>query len=567
MEDPARLIGRALRGSCVVTALVLGVAGGAPARAQAPARSPAVPDSAHVLAWRAREAAARDEHDVAVELARRAIARDALLRDQLSLLIADQLTWADRPAEAIPWYREQIVRHPGDREARLGLARALSWTDDLRGARRLYRELAEQDPDDEEAALGVARMDAWSDAPGAAARGYRAVLERHPGSREARRGLAAAENQRGLHRTAEGIYTEILAEDPDDVEAREGLARARWWMGEEDAALATLGVPAREEGRELQRAILAERSTFLQVSGARWTDADDQELRTAALSAARGIGGGRRLAGEAEYLRVEEPGVPMIDATRVAAGMDWRTGRAFAIHARAGAIVVGGGGLGPGEVVPVGAGDTRTRDEITSAYFLWDAWATWNPADRTRLDLSHSRVPLDSPRSLARGIRADVLGLGIDRGLADLLTARAEVGWSRYSDDNRRLSGGAELETGPFSAERLAGWVSAGASAFRFDDSPDHGYYSPETYDAVWVGARAELRIGEEAMLEADARLSSEREADDDRFGVLSGGGQLRVPIARGVALGVFARKSTSRFDTGGGYEREGAGVSLTRSW
>jgi hypothetical protein len=110
-------------------------------------------------------------------------------------------------------------------------------------------------------------------------------------------------------------------------------------------------------------------------------------------------------------------------------------------------------------------------------------------------------------------------------------------------------------------------WVSTGASAFAFDESPDRGYYSPEKYDALWIGGRAELRIAARAVLEADARLSTEHEDDGDRFGVLNGGGLLRVPLRGGYAFSVFARKSTSRFDTGGGYEREGVGLSLSRTW
>jgi hypothetical protein len=176
-------------------------------------------------------------------------------------------------------------------------------------------------------------------------------------------------------------------------------------------------------------------------------------------------------------------------------------------------------------------------------------------------------VPLDSPRSLARGIRADVLALGADRGITDRVRASAAVRWSDYTDGNQRTSVEGQVEVGPFRARRLSAWASTGASAFSFQDTPDRGYYSPETYDALWIGGRGELKISARAALEADARLSSEKEEDGDRFGVLNGGGLLRMGFGRGFAVSVFARKSTSRFDTGGGYEREGAGLSLSRTW
>jgi tetratricopeptide (TPR) repeat protein len=569
MEDATRLICRAARGAGLAAAVVLVAAGGAWAESGS---AVAAPDSAQVLAGLAREAAGRDDHAAAIEHARRAMAMDARLRDEMSLLTAHQLTWADRPAEAIPWYRECLVRDDGNQEARLGLARALSWTGDLEGARAEYLDALARDPDDEEAMVGLARVDAWSERWGAAARGFRDALERYPDSGEARRGLANAQNNRGLHRDAERIYLEQLDADPGDTEAREGLARARWWMGEEDAAVATLGVGegagagAGAGGGGLAAAIRDDHRTITDLSGSRWTDADDQELWIFGLSAEKGLGDGRRARAAVTHLRTEEPGVPRIDATRGDLGGDWRLSRAFAVHAGVGAIDVGRN-LDARDSVDVGEGIVLSGDDVASAYLLWDAWVTWNPADRTRIDLSHSRVPLDSPRSLARGIRADVLSLGADRTFTDLVSASAAGRWARYTDGNERLSVDGEVEVGPFRAVRLSTWVSAGASAFTFDDSPDRGYYSPERYDALWVGGRAELRIAARAALEADARLSTEHEDEGDRFGVLNGGGLLRVPLEGGYAFSVFARKSTSRFDTGGGYEREGVGLSLIRAW
>jgi Flp pilus assembly protein TadD len=570
MEDPARLIRRALRGGWLGV-LLLAAAGGARAddaepRVTVTTSAAAAPDSAHVLAWLAREAAGRDDHAVALEHARRAMAMDPRLRDEMSLLTAHQLTWMDRPEEAIPWYRECLVRDEDNQDARVGLARALSWTGDLEGARREYLGALARDPDDEDAMLGVAQVDAWSERWGSAARGYREALGRHPDSGEARRGLANAQNNRGLHRDAERIYLEQLDAEPDDAEARTGVARARWWMGEEDEALATVGVPVDRGGSELQKAIRNDRRLVTDLSGSRWTDADDQELWIFALSGETGLGHGRRVRAAVTHLRTEEPGVPRIDATRGDVAGDWRFSRALAVHAGVGAIDVGRN-LDSGESVDVGEGTVISGDAVQSSNLVWDAWITWNPADRTRLDLSHSRVPLDSPRSLARGIRADVLALGADRMVTDLVDVSAALRWADYTDGNQRLSAEGEVEVGPFRARKLSVWTSAGASAFSFDESPDRGYYSPESYDALFVGGRAEVRLAARATLEADARLSTEHEDGGDRFGVLNGGGLLRVGLARDFAVSVFARKSTSRFDTGGGYEREGVGLSLTRTW
>jgi len=337
-------------------------------------------------------------------------------------------------------------------------------------------------------------------------------------------------------------------------------------MGEESAALEALGLPAGESGRELRGAILAERGTLLELTASRWTDVDDQELETIGLRAERGRGGGRRLHAELLRFRADEPGTPAIVGTRAAVGLDWRFDRTWSLQLRAGGADVGGN-LDRDEVVDVGAGETRDGEEIDARYALGDAWLTWTPADRLRMDASASRGLLDTPRALARGIRLDLFGLGLDRALADRAVVRASATFGRYTDDNERTSVAGELEVGPFrAAPAVRTWAGAGGHVTNFDRTPDHGYYSPDRYDAIHVAGRAEIRLGERASLAGDARLASERENDEDRFGVLSGGGELRVGLGGGVGISVFARRSTSRFDTGAGYEREGFGVSVFKA-
>lgn len=565
MEDATRLTRPDRRtrrlaavGLLGATALLL-LAGSAWAAAGA-----AAADSARVLAARAREEAARDDHAAAIADASAAIALDPSLEADLSLLLAHQLTWSDRPAEAIPWYRRCVAREPRNRDARLGLARALSWTGELSEARTIYEQLLADDPEDVDARLGLARVHAWDDDPSGASREYQAALDADSTSVDARRGLADAENRRGRHRVAEKLYRDLLARNPKDTEARVGLARALYWMGESELALAELedvdvdGAAASDLRREVSR----DEGSSLDLAASRWIDRDDQELDSVRLAATRGVGGGVRLVAEGELFRANDPTAPEIAGSRVALGADWRRDRALALHGRLGLLNVGGN-LDDDVVIDVGEGETRDAEAVREQYLLWEAWATWTPADRTRFDLSSVRVPILTPRALARGIRADVLSLGADRSIADRLVARASVASASFTDDNDRVGGEAELEAGPFRVSRAQAWVGVGALAFRFDESPEHGYYSPETYDAVFTSARLRVPLGARASVEGDARLASEREESGDRFGVLNGGVELRVPLGRGFGASAFARKSTSRFDTGAGYEREGWGVSL----
>lgn len=555
MEDAARLMARPAR--ILAAAWLAALAWTGPAPAQAPA------DSARWLAASAREAAGRDDHAAALRDAAAAMALDPSLERELDLLMAHQLTWSDRPAEAIPWYRRRLAHDPGSAEARSGLARAISWTGDTRAARAEYAALLADDPGNVEAAVGVARMDAWDDDAPAAARGYAAALALDPSSAEAQRGLADADNRRGLHRRAEARYRARLEEDPDDAEARVGLARARAWMGEEEAALRTLDGLDGEDAQDLRRTILADRGATVEASFSHWKDRDDQTLDTIGIGAARGFGHGRRGVVHAARSTADEPGTPSIDALRLDAGGDWRPDRALSLQARAGILDVGRN-LRRAESVPAGAGETRTGDDVKRTYFLWDAWVTVTPRDRLRFDFSHARVAIETPRALARGIRADVAGLGVDAQVADRWAVRAGGSLADYTDDNLRVGGDVEAENGPYRpVGRLRAWVAAGGSAFRFDEATDHGYYAPEKYDALWIGTRAELPLGARASIAGDLRLASEREEEGDRFGVLNGGVEARAALRSGFGIAAFVRSSTSRFDSSAGYERDGWGVSL----
>jgi hypothetical protein len=336
-------------------------------------------------------------------------------------------------------------------------------------------------------------------------------------------------------------------------------------MGESDRALAELEGADDAAALDLRREILRDEGASLDLAGSRWVDKDDQDLDSVRLAAARGFAAGSRIVAEGELFRANDPSSPEIQGSRVALGGDFRRNRALALHLRAGVLGVGRN-LDDEVIIDVGEGETRDAQQVKSRYLLWDAWVTWTPADRFRVDVSDARVPILTPRALARGIRADVAGVGADRSLGDRLAARASAGWASYTDGNDRLSGGAELEAGPFRLRRSRAWIGAGARAFRFDETVDHGYYAPETYDAFFGSARVRLPLGARASVEGDARLSSEREHGGDRFGVVDGGAELRVSLGAGVGMSAFARKSTSRFDTSAGYEREGWGVSLYRS-
>ncbi|MEZ5065097.1 MAG: tetratricopeptide repeat protein [bacterium] len=554
MEDAARLI-RRWCATATFALLAIGAGGG---RTAARADDAAL---ARDVAAEARDFAGRDDHGRAVACALAAIRLDPSLEDELSLLIAHQLTWQERAAEAVPWYRRRLEAEPDDREAKLGLARALSWSGDLDGAAAVYRELLADDANDAEARLGLARMEAWRDRPGAAARAYREALDR--GVPDAREGLAAVENARGKHRAAEALYDAILADDPDDVSARVGRARARYWLGEEGAAERDLADIDTAEAADLRDAIRRDRGLRAMLFADRWNDRDDQENRTLGVRVEGSAGPGWRWFGLAAGERSEDPATGRVEFLTFGGGGSWRPSRDVAVHAEITAHDLGRN-LEDGDVLDVGAGETRTGADIRETVALFDSWLTWTPIDWTRFDVGYGRVPVTTARALARGLRVNVASLAAERRLTERVSARIRAAHGDYDDGNTRRSLEADVRFGDWSLGPVHWNVGPGAAWIDFrDESPDHGYYSPDRYDTfhgtlnAWTSAERPFRV------EGDVRLASERENDGDRFGVLSGGVELRWQATRHVGFGAFGRASTSRFDSSAGYERDGVGLRV----
>jgi len=504
--------------------------------------------------------AAQDRHGRAITCALAALRLDPALEPDAALLIANQLTWSDRPEEAIPWYRKHLEHYPGDCDGSLGLARALSWTGRLDEASEIYRSLGEECTGPE-GPLGAARMEAWKGDRGAAAERYREVLGAEPGSREAAHGLAEAENARGRHRRAEEIYRRLLEEDPSDERARVGLARAQYWMGRNDLALETLAPAPGAAAASLRATILDEARLRFEAEGSAFTDVEDQDLESFVLSASGGWhprSGGRL---ELVHATTREPGSPDVRAVRGLAGGWWRASTSLSLNAYAGAVFPRADAA-----VDAGEGEVRSPDEIERARAVWDAWAAWTPADWTRIDLGYAGVPIETPKSIARRIRVDLLALTAERRIVDELLVRARAALGDYTDGNRRQELLAEADWGPIAlGGRVAIHVGAGGSLLSFDQTVDRGYYSPDRYDAVWGLLKLEAALGAGFRLDSSSRVGSEREGDGGRFGVWQNAADLAW--SRGaIEIVLFGRHSTSRFDTSAGYGRKGWGVLLAAS-
>ncbi|GLK79111.1 hypothetical protein GCM10008174_08520 [Methylopila turkensis] len=212
---------------------------------------------ADALVGAARKAAADGRNAEAATLFRRA--RRAAPERRLTLLreYADQIAYAGRPAEAIPFYREAMASRslPADdrKRAARGLAFALLWVnrfDEATGALERLIASGERDAATStalvDAVVGAARAAAGRADNAGAARRFAKAIRLAPGRRRALiREYADQLLYAGRQREAEVEYRVMLRyADLDGEErraARLGLARSLAWRGEHEAAVPAYG--------------------------------------------------------------------------------------------------------------------------------------------------------------------------------------------------------------------------------------------------------------------------------------------------------------------------------------
>jgi tetratricopeptide repeat protein len=126
--------------------------------------------------------------------------------EQAELARAQSLAWSKQFGEAARLYASILRRHPGSRDATVGLAQVRLWQGHYRQARKLFLEF----PRDAEAAEGAATAAYWSGDYRTAEREYRALLAKHPGRENARRSLSEL---RAASATTERIDVGVVDDD------------------------------------------------------------------------------------------------------------------------------------------------------------------------------------------------------------------------------------------------------------------------------------------------------------------------------------------------------------------
>lgn len=137
----------------------------------------------------------------------------------IKIEIATLLSFVHEYKESIDIFTGILNKDPGNRDARLGLAKTYSWAGMYDSAIKEYTLILEIRPDDAEAKIGISRILSWQGRHDEAINGYRAVLENHPENVEARLGLANVMMWRGDLKGSLEETRFILIQSPDNQEA------------------------------------------------------------------------------------------------------------------------------------------------------------------------------------------------------------------------------------------------------------------------------------------------------------------------------------------------------------
>ncbi len=157
------------------------------------------------------------EYTDASETLRRILEEDPGNRDA-RVWLARALSFSGDFAGGEEEYRKVLSTVPGDVEARLGLADVLAWQKRYREASLILTDLGKERPDDPEVWVRKGKVALWDGKPEEAKRYFDKTLSLAPGNTEARKGLEliAAKAAREYRREAEfgGEYLRIRRANP-----------------------------------------------------------------------------------------------------------------------------------------------------------------------------------------------------------------------------------------------------------------------------------------------------------------------------------------------------------------
>jgi tetratricopeptide (TPR) repeat protein len=501
----------------------------------------------------AREAARKDRNGESADLFERAIAEDSTLRDEVLHEYADQLTFSGKAEQAVPLYREVLARPELPESERFavsrGLALALAWSGRNREAIQAYSQVLDKQPDNFDALIMRGKVRMWSRDYSLAEDDFRAALAIDSGNSEALKALAETQSYAGHQRDA--LATLGRLPKGENASDQLFLARTQLWVGRPQAARENLSKVLAIEPNDPAALYLLQQSEralrpLTEVS-ARYSDQSDSSdfwqisgWQTFWPSESETVG----LGYDGFFFDPSDPALA-VDVHRPAVSVRSRLSDSFEIKGQLGLTVTESAAV--------------ARHRAT-----WNAWGTYAPSDRMRIDAGFNRSTLDNATSNLLGIYSDTVSASVDFGSDAAWKLSLRGAHSDFSDGNGRNWWQTELR-------RRIGWepnlfIGARYTHFEFDEQLRNGYFNPERLDSIELTSQAWGKLGA-FWYDLRGTIGHEDERSEGGKLVYSGEARLTYDLDRSWQIEGYINSFSSRIDAPGGFSRTTTGLTLRNRW
>lgn len=437
--------------------------------------------------------------------------------------------------------------------ALLDQARAAARSDRNAEAAKLFAAHLAANPGSRREILGeYADQLLYSNRPDQAAALLREVLQWDLAADEriqARKGYALALLWSDRHRAAAQAYASLLADRPDDTDLALNQVRAVQWMGRPDTAAAMLGAlptDLREAGAGILADIRRNARPLTEASFAGFSQADGLDLtRWQARQQIFALSGAASLQASFERRRFDDGAEGRVTIDSPALSGNWRASDWLQVSGQAGLERQRGSG-------------------VSRSLFTYEASAALLPADNVRLDFVTARRSLDNLTSLRLGVTTRHYFASLDYWPDSLfkLTLRGEL--TRFSDGNDRQWVQLEAERRLSRSPNL--FVGVRATAFRFDEQLDHGYFNPRSFRSVQATARGWSRIGSRTWLDLSVAAGPEDSTPGGTRLAYWARGKLSQGLGDRLELSITAER-LSAGQTATGFARNSISAALRLRW
>lgn len=510
---------------------------------------------AEALFGMSRTAADADKNADAAELLRQALETTPDDRPDWLKEYADQLTFSERAAEAIPLY-ERLLDDPatsgGERtELRLALARARSWAGDLDGALADYEAILAEDPDNRQARVRRAEVWQWQEKHEKAASELRRMHATDPADPDLRWRLARVESFLGNHRRAIALADSVLAERPTDTDAAIVAAESQLWMGRPDRAIATLTgylevSPGNARAEKLLNEIQHSLGPRTELDARRSAQSDDLDITNLGFRQSFSFGNGRtRLGPQMRLIRYDPDVGQNVDVARVGGFISHRFSDAIELNSSM--------------YVDFQQG---VRDHTILTH---DTYLTLFPTDAWRIDLGINRSTLDNIKSLELGLVVDTFGASVDYWPTSNTKLTGRGSWSSYSDGNRRWLAQGEARQRIHRGPDV--WVGAKATTYEFAQQLDNGYFNPEALLSVESMFEISGKLSEDTYFMTHGSAGYEKARPDAGKFIWSAGLTVSHSLNDTVTLLAHADHFSSTLASDSGFERTTVGIGVNLQW